>query len=111
MLQGTTFVIEGRDVAEDMPIRIKIGINIEAKFKDQTGISLEEGSPKDIVLSLDPLNWLDAISLHDCIADGEFRTEDGVVVIDSAGQNKCKTLEQDLQAQIKDENKLRMSTR
>ena len=111
VLEGTTFVIEGRDVAEGMPIRIKIGLNIEAKFKDQTGISLEEESPKDIVLSLDPLNWLDAISLHDCIADGEFRTEDGVVVIDSDGQNKCKTLEQDLRAQIKDENKLRMSTR
>ena len=111
-MEGTTFVIEGRDVAEDMPIRIKIGLNIEARFKLRLGLALKRReSPKDIVLSLDPLNWLDVIPLHDCIADGEFRTEDGVVVIDSDGQNKCKTLEQDLRAQIKDENKLRMSTR
>lgn len=110
VLSGAAFVIEGRDVEADLPFRVLIDLNIEAKFKSKTGIALEEDNPKNVLLSLDPLGWLESISLHDCISAGEFRTEDGVIVIDTDGENKCKTLEQDLREQIKDENKLRMET-
>lgn len=111
ILNDAAFVIEGRDVEADLPFRVLIDLNIEAKFRSDEGIELEENNPKEVLLDLDPLGWLESISLHDCIEAGEFRTENGVVVIDTDGQNKCKTLEQDLRDKIKEENKLRMSTR
>jgi len=107
-LLDTTFLMDGVIESSQALFRISIDVNIEARYRNDTGLVLPQDTAASVLLNLDPGQWFASLPITECIENDEFDIVDDMILIQDSGSN-CQEIENALKAAIRDSGSLTLS--